>query len=84
MENNNGAKMDAANLMQMANLDGIEQGENGLIIPPEVLEKGEPQKLSESQIEKGKIRLRFKHPLADIPIYHVLPFLSPFKCCLKK
>ncbi len=66
--------------METFNLEGIT---GDFKVPDEILATGELQTLRPEQIEKGKIRLQFKHPLAEIPIYHVLPWLRPIKCCFK-
>ncbi len=71
----------AENLMETFNLEGFTGDE--IEVPKEILETGELQKLRPEQIEKGEIRLQFKHPLAKIPIYHVLPWLRPIKFCFK-
>ena len=51
--------------------------------PPDYLfdEMTELKQLTEAQIEKGLVRLKFKHPLKDLPLVSVLPFLKPIKKC---
>ena len=54
---------------------------------PERLYGTQPlEKINSTQIEKGLVRLKFKHPLSETPIYQVLGFLKPFRklCCRKQ
>ena len=50
-------------------------------LPEELFEQEEWSVLSKDEVEKGRKRLKFKHPLADKPLWKVLPFLKPLYCC---
>ena len=62
----------------------VSKGDEQVQPPSSLFEREEMTQLSEDQIQKGLVRLKFKHPLTDKPIYHVLGFLRPFKCLCKK
>ena len=61
--NDRGSKFDAEEYMRKANLEGIPAGPNGIEIPKELLEQEPLEKINAEQIEKGLVRLKFKHPL---------------------
>ena len=41
------------------------------------------KKLTEEEVYKACMLVEKKHPLMDVPLWKVLPFLRPFKPCLK-
>ena len=43
-------------------------------------EDHKPKKISEPQVEMGKRRLKFKHPLSNKTIWEVMPRLKFLKC----
>ena len=50
-------------------------------IPQELYEEEKWSKLTEPEVEKGNKRLKFKHPLAEMPLWQVFPFLKRVYCC---
>mmetsp|Transcript_11594 Transcript_11594/g.14629 ORF Transcript_11594/g.14629 Transcript_11594/m.14629 type:complete len:93 (+) Transcript_11594:106-384(+) len=53
-------------------------------VPEELFDKkqdGDLKKLNARQVEKGIVRLKFKHPLTDSSFFDVFPSLRFFKKC---
>ena len=49
-------------------------------IPEELFEQEKWEKLTPNEVEKGIARLKFKHPLANKPLWKILPLLKCFFC----
>ena len=59
------------------------RGGGNFVDPPESLFEIEKlQTLTEQQIEKGIIRLKFKHPLKDTSIWKVVPYFGWVQSCI--
>ena len=71
----------AQRFMKKANKEGF-SGE----IPEELFAPEAWNILTEPEVQKGIKRLKFKHPLADKPIWKIIPICKPLRrmmsCCL--
>ena len=77
-----GGEVTAAHeLMKRANKEGFDG-----TIPEELFATEDWTVLTEEEVKKGIGRIQFKHPLAQKPIWMVIPALKPirklFSCCL--
>ena len=70
-------KSDAHKFMSDINKNGF-SGQ----VPDELFTSEDWNVLTSDEVEKGKKRLKFKHPLADKPIWKVFPWLKPFRKCM--
>ena len=71
----------AHELMKRANKEGFDGS-----IPDELFATEPWTRLTEEEVKKGIGRLQFKHPLAEAPLWKVIPALKPIRrlltCCL--
>ena len=80
-DNSQDGRFAAQRFMKKANKEGF-SGE----VPPELFVHEEWNILTEPEVQKGIKRLKFKHPLADKPVWKIIPAFKlcrrAMSCCL--